>query len=247
MKDIFKINKHIKDWENCQNLYNRITGELTAEAINWYKNRSIAEIWADCILAWNKDHLRSCKSVTALETSFLERGIHDIKREQFGCLYITMPNLRYMVQVFSETKTTGLICGAEVEEKHFLRMNAKDIVDFVVEFDSYVPNIIEMTDRAILKVQQDRYIDQIVEVTLPSILDSLTENTALRYDIIDIKHGYVKLVIYPVRNHKFHMKISMPFKQVRDKMGKIIPAFETIVKQVDDKQTRIEMFSYSYR
>ena len=73
MKDIFKINKHIKDWENCQNLYNRITGELTAEAINWYKNRSIAEIWADCILAWNKDHLRSCKSVTALETSFLER------------------------------------------------------------------------------------------------------------------------------------------------------------------------------
>ena len=158
-----------------------------------------------------------------------------------------MPNLRYMVQVFSETKTTGLICGAEVEEKHLLEMNAKDIVDFVVEFDSYVPKIIEMVDQAILKVQQDRYIDQIAEVTLPSILDSLTENTALRYDIIDIKRGYVKLVIWPVGNHKFHMKISMPFEQVRDKMGDIIPAFETIVKQVDDRQARIEMFSYSYR
>ena len=158
-----------------------------------------------------------------------------------------MPNLRYMVQVFSETKTTGLICGAEVEEKHLLEMNAKDIVDFVVEFDSYVPKIIEMVDQAILKVQQDRYIDQIAEVTLPSILDSLTENTALRYDIIDIKRGYVKLVIWPVGNHKFHMKISMPFEQVRDKMGDIIPAFETIVKQVDDNQARIEMFSYSYR
>ena len=158
-----------------------------------------------------------------------------------------MPNLRYRVQVFSETKTTGLICGAEVEEKYLLKMNAKDIVDYVVEFDSYVPKIIEMVDQAILKVQQDRYIDQIAEVTLPSILDSLTENTALRYDIIDIKHGYVKLVIYPVRNHKFHMKISIPFEQVRDKMGEIIPAFETIVKHVDDKQARIEMFSYSYR
>ena len=29
---------------------------------------------------------------------------------------ITMPNLRYMVQLFSERKTTGLICDAEVEE-----------------------------------------------------------------------------------------------------------------------------------
>ena len=245
--DIFKIDKHITEWEICQIQYNRINGDLTAEAINWYKSRAIAEIWADCILTWNKEHLRSCKSVTVLETCFLERGIHDLKRELFGCLYITMPNLRYMVQVFSETKTTGLICGAEVEEKHLLKMNAKDIVDYVVEFDSYVPKIIEMVDQAILKVQQDRYIDQIAEVTLPSILDSLTENTALRYDIIDIKHGYVKLVIYPARNHKFHMKISIPFEQVRDKMGEIIPAFETIVKHVDDKQARIEMFSYSYR
>ena len=115
MKDIFKITKHIKEWENYQILYNRINGDLTAEAINWYKSRAIAEIWADCILTWNKEHLRSCKSVTVLETCFLERGIHDLKRELFGCLYITMPNLRYMVQLFSERKTTGLICDAEVE------------------------------------------------------------------------------------------------------------------------------------
>ena len=78
-------------------------------------------------------------------------------------------------------------------------------------------------------------------------MDSFTLNTALRYDILDIKRGNVKLVLCPVGNHKFHMKISMPFEHVRDKMGEIIPAFETIVKHVDDKQARIKMFSYSYR
>ena len=244
--DIFNINKHIKEWINCHNLYDRITGELTTEAINWYKSRAIVEIWADCILAWNEDHLRSCKSVTMLETCFLERGIHDIRREQFGCMYITMSNLRYMIQVFSESKTTGLVCGAKVEEKILLKMNAKDIVDFVVAFDSFVPKIIEMADHAIFKVQQDRHIDKIAELSLSTILDSLIVNTSLGYEIINIKRGNVKLVIYPVRNYGFHVKTSMPFEQVRDKMGLIILAFETIVKQMNDNPDELEIFSYSY-
>ena len=42
--DIFKIDKHITEWEICQIQYNRINGDLTAEAINWYKSRAIAEI-----------------------------------------------------------------------------------------------------------------------------------------------------------------------------------------------------------
>lgn len=246
MQNLFKITKHINEWESRHNLYNRINGELTAEAINWYKSRAIAEIWADCISAWNKDHLRSCKSVTILETCFLERGTTDIKREHFGCLIITMPNLRYKLQVFNESITTGQIWGTKEEEKHFLKMNAKDIVDFVIEFDSYVPDIVEMTDRAILKVQQDRYSDQILEVTLPSVMDSLTTNTALRYDIINIKRGIVNLAIFPIGNYKFHMKISLSFEDVRDKIGIIIPAFETIIKQVDNNQTKLEIFSYSY-
>lgn len=246
MTNVFKIAKHIKEWEDNQNLYKRITGGLTDEAINWYHKRTIVEIWESCILTWNKNHVKSCKSVTVLENCLLERGIDNLKRELFGCLYITMPNLRYMVQVFSENRTTGEICDYEAEEKHFLKMNAKDIVDFIVEFDSYVPRIIEAVDHAILKVQKERYIDQIAEVTLPGIMDSLTIDTTLRYDILDIKQGNVKLVLCPVGNHKFHMKISMPFEQVRDKMGIIISAFETIVKQVDDYQTRLEMFSYSY-
>jgi hypothetical protein len=99
MSDVFKITKHIKEWEDNQNLYMRISGELTDEAINWYKNRTIAQIWESCILTWNKNHFKSCKSVTELETCFLERGIDNLKRELFGCLYITMSNLRYMVQV----------------------------------------------------------------------------------------------------------------------------------------------------
>jgi hypothetical protein len=246
MSDVFKITKHIKEWEDNQNLYKRISGELTDEAINWYQNRTIAQIWESCILTWNKNHFKSCKSVTELETCFLERGIDNLKRELFGCLYITMSNLRYMVQVFSENRTTGEICDYEAEEKHFLKMNAEDIVDFIVEFDSYVPRIIETVNHAILKVQQERYIDRIAEETLPAIMDSFTLNTTLRYNILDIKQGNVKLVLCPVGNHKFHMKISMPFEQVRDKMGIIIPAFETIVKQVDDNQTQLEIFSYSY-
>ena len=119
MTNVFKIAKHIKEWEDNQNLYKRISGELTDEAINWYKNRTIAQIWESCILTWNKNHFKSCKSVTELETCFLERGIDNLKRELFGCLYITMPNLRYMVQVFSENRTTGEICDYEAEEKAY--------------------------------------------------------------------------------------------------------------------------------
>jgi hypothetical protein len=42
------------------------------------------------------------------------------------------------------------------------------------------------------------------------------------------------------------MKISMPFDQVRDKMGKIIPALETIIRQGDDHKTLMEIYSYDY-
>jgi hypothetical protein len=42
------------------------------------------------------------------------------------------------------------------------------------------------------------------------------------------------------------MKISMPFDQVRDKIGKIIHALETIIRQGDDHKTLIEIYSYDY-
>jgi hypothetical protein len=247
MQDVFKINKHIQRWDDCENLYKLIgEGNLTDEAIEWYKFRAAMAIWSDCVSSWNKNHLRSCKSASELEMCFQGRGYIDIKRDLYGRLSITMPNLKYMVQVFSETKTTGLICGYDVAEIPFMHMNAKEIVDFVVKFDSMVPKIIEMVDHVILKIQQDRYVDQIAEVTLPAIMDSYTVNSVLRYDIVEIKRGNVKLVICPAGNHKFHMKISMPFDQVRDKMGKIIPALETIIRQGDDHKTLMEIYSYDY-
>lgn len=247
MKDIFKITKHINEWKDRQNIDNRLYGALTSEAIVWYKNRALVEICSSCILAWNKNRLKSCKSATVLQACFYERGINDLKRELFGCLYITMPNLKYMVQVFSDTKTTCQICGCSIEERCFMKMSAKEIVDFIIDFDSYVPKIIEMVDQTILNAQQERYIDQIAEASLPAIMDSFTANTILKYEIVEIMRGKVKLVLSPVGKQRLHIKISMPFEQVSEKMAKIIPAFETIVTQAADSHTQLEMFSYSYR
>ena len=45
MQDVFNINKHIEKWDDYENLYKLIGyGNLTNEAIEWYKFRAAMAI-----------------------------------------------------------------------------------------------------------------------------------------------------------------------------------------------------------
>ena len=61
MQDIFNINKHIEKWDDYENLYKLIgDGNLTEEAIEWYKFR--AAMWPELTSAVTTG-LSSTKSV----------------------------------------------------------------------------------------------------------------------------------------------------------------------------------------
>lgn len=98
MQDIFNINKHIEKWDDYENLYKLIgDGNLTDEAIEWYKFRTAMAILSNCVSSWNKNHFRSCKSASELEMCFQGRGNIDIKRDLYGRLSITMPKITYII------------------------------------------------------------------------------------------------------------------------------------------------------
>ena len=67
MQDIFNINKHIEKWDDYENLYKLIgDGNLTEEAIEWYKFRDA--MWPELTSAVTTG-LSSTKSVAVAASS----------------------------------------------------------------------------------------------------------------------------------------------------------------------------------
>lgn len=240
------IEKHIKDWEDSHNLYNRIDTDTQPKVLQWHRETGISEIWRKSIMTWNSRHRRQCRSVNELEECFKQHGIRDIKREMYGRLYISMTHRTYMIQVFNEEKTCGLICDCVEEERHFMNMNAQDIVDFLISFDRLIPKINATINHVIFRIQQEKHADKIAKTALSPIMRTLIGDKQIKYHIQDIYRGHIKVVLYPAKPFRFHLIVTMPFEGLKERMGNVIAGFDLLLSEMNENDVHIDLISYSY-
>lgn len=197
-------------------------------------------------MSWNRKHRRSCKSVEALEERFRKEGICNLKREMFGCLYIKMPNRKYMIQVFNEKNTSGLICDCGSDIKILMNMNTDDIVGFVMSFDRLMPRIEEVVKLAIFKTRQIKYADKIAFSAFPAIMNSLLTDKEIRFKILDIRNGMMKVILSPTRSDKFHLRVEVPVENMKEHMQRIITALEILLSEMNEDKVEINLINYQY-